>query len=71
MEHWDELLRLAGSLKMGTVAADVVVRWLHGDKRPRSLARAVAELGRIAKTLYLLAYLDDEIYRRRILSSDN
>lgn len=38
-----------------------------GDKRPRSLARAVAELGRIAKTLYLLAYLDDELYRRRIL----
>lgn len=71
VEHWDELLRLAGSLKMGTVPADVVVRWLHGDKRPRSLARAVAELGRIAKTLYLLAYLDDAGYRRRILTQLN
>jgi len=39
VEYWDELLRLAGSLKMGTVQADVVVRWLHGDKRPRTLAR--------------------------------
>jgi len=67
VEYWDELLRLAGSLKLGTVHADAVVRWLHGDKRPRSLARAIAELGRIAKTLYLLAYLDDESYRRRIL----
>jgi TnpA family transposase len=65
--YWDELLRLAGSLQQGTVAGDVVVRWLHGDKRPRTLARAVAEVGRIAKTLYLLAYLDDETYRRRIL----
>ncbi|GAA5531410.1 Tn3 family transposase [Herpetosiphon gulosus] len=70
-EYWDELLRLAGSLKMGTVQADVVVRWLHGDKRPRTLARAVTEVGRMAKTLYLLAYLDDETYRRRILTQLN
>ena len=27
----------------------------------------IAELGRIAKTLFLLAYVDDEAYRRRIL----
>jgi TnpA family transposase len=67
VDYWDELLRLVGSLKMGSVPADVVVRWLHGDKRPRSLARAVGELGRLAKTLYLLAYLDDDAYRRRIL----
>jgi TnpA family transposase len=69
--HWDEMLRLAGSLKMGTVTGDAVVRWLHGDKRPRSLARGVAEVGRVAKTLYLLAYLDDETYRRRILTQLN
>ncbi len=28
--------------------------------------RALAEVGRIAKTVFLLAYLDDEAYRRRI-----
>jgi TnpA family transposase len=56
---------------MGTVAGDAVVRWLHGDKRPRSLARGVAEVGRVAKTLYLLAYLDAETYRRRILTQLN
>ncbi|PSB42804.1 hypothetical protein C7B80_26290 [Cyanosarcina cf. burmensis CCALA 770] len=27
----------------------------------------MTELGRIVKTLYLLAYIDDETYRRRIL----
>jgi TnpA family transposase len=31
----------------------------------------VAELGRIAKTLYPLAYIDDEDYRRRILTQLN
>ena len=30
-DHWDDMLRLAGSLKMGTVAGDAVVRWLHGE----------------------------------------
>ena len=35
---------------------------------PPPPGRAIAELGRIAKTLYLLAYLDDEPYRRRILT---
>ena len=39
--------------------------------RPTPLGRAVAELGRITKTLYLLAYLDDETYRRRILTQLN
>ena len=31
------------------------------------LAKAIAEIGRIAKTLYLLHYIDDAGYRRRIL----
>src|SRR4029078_7844981 len=33
--------------------------------------RAIGELGRVAKTLYLLNYLDDEAYRRRILTQLN
>lgn len=37
----------------------------------RSVARALEELGRIIKTLYLLAYIDDEAYRRRILAQLN
>lgn len=41
-----------------------------GPRRAGSLSglgRAVAELGRVEKTLYLLAYVQDEAYRRRIL----
>jgi TnpA family transposase len=64
---WDDLLRVAGSLKMGTVSASELMRTLQGGSRPSTLARALTELGRIAKTLYLLAYIDDESYRRRIL----
>jgi len=38
---------------------------------PSTLSRAIGELGRVAKTLYLLAYIDDETYRRRILTQLN
>jgi len=69
--HWDDLLRVAGSLATGTVHASELLRVLQGGGRPTPLGRAVAELGRITKTLYLLAYLDDETYRRRILTQLN
>ncbi len=35
--------------------------------RPTKLARALEELGRLIKTLYLLRLIDDKAYRRRIL----
>ncbi len=69
--NWDDLLRVAGSLKMGTVSASELVRGLQGGGRPSTLGRAIGEVGRAAKTLYLLNYLDDEAYRRRILTQLN
>ncbi|MDQ2727291.1 MAG: transposase [Actinomycetota bacterium] len=69
--HWDDTLRVAGSLSTGTVRASDILRVLQGSGRPTPTGRAIAELGRIAKTLYLLAYLDDEPYRRRILTQLN
>ena len=69
--NWDDLLRVAGSLKMGAVGASELVRGLQGGGRPSTLGRAIGELGRVAKTLYLLNYLDDEAYRRRILTQLN
>jgi TnpA family transposase len=66
-EHWEDLLRLAGSLKLGTVQAAGLIRTLQTKDRPTKLARALEELGRLIKTLYLLRFIDDEAYRRRIL----
>ncbi len=65
--NWDDLLRVAGSLKLGTVRATELVRSFQGAGKRSGLGRALAELGRVAKTLYLLDYLRDESYRRRIL----
>lgn len=66
-QNWDDLLRVAGSLKWGTIRASELMRSLLKGSRPSTLTRALGELGRIAKTLYLLSYVDDENYRRRIL----
>ena len=66
-EHWDDLLRLAGSLKLGVVRAGGLTRTLQTNDRPTKLARALQELGRLIKTLYLLRFIDDDSYRRRIL----
>jgi TnpA family transposase len=62
---------VAGSLKLGTVSASDLMRTLQAPRRLSTLARSIGELGRIAKTLYLLDYVDDEAYRRRILTQIN
>jgi TnpA family transposase len=69
--NWDDLLRVAGSLQQGTVSASELMRSILRSKRPSTLARAIATLGRIPKTLYMLSYIDDESYRRRILTQLN
>lgn len=66
-ENWDDALRLAGSLKMGVVQATAVMRTLQISDRPTKLAQAIAELGRIDKTIHALTFIDDENKRRRTL----
>lgn len=70
-QNWEDLLRVAGSLKSGTVSASEFIRTLQASERPSTLAKALTELGRISKTLYLLRYIDDSGYRRRILTQLN
>ena len=65
--QWDKMIRTAGSLQLGKVQASVLVRSLLKSERPSGLTQAIIEVGRINKTLYLLNYIDDEDYRRRIL----
>ncbi|WP_230041979.1 Tn3 family transposase, partial [Escherichia coli] len=58
--QWDEMIRAAGSLKLGKVQASVLIRSLLKSERPSGLTQAIIEVGRINKTLYLLNYIDDE-----------
>ena len=65
--HWDDILRVVGSLKLGKVSAAELTRSILRSHRPSTLARAIAELGRIPKTIHMLNFIDDENYRRRVL----
>jgi TnpA family transposase len=66
-QQWDDILRLIGSLKLGKVSPMGIMHTLRVHDRPTKLAQAIAEVGRIEKTLHLLTYLDDEDKRRQIL----
>jgi len=64
IEQWEDILRVAGSLSTGTVRASELLRVLQGGGRPTRLGRAIGELGRIAKTLHLLSWIDSQQLRR-------
>ena len=66
VENWDQICRLAASLRAGTVTASAIMRTLQRGPNPSGLARALAELGRIVKTLHVLQYCRDPDYRRII-----
>jgi TnpA family transposase len=55
--HWDDVLRLVGSLKLGRVSAMNIMRTLQVEERPSRLALAIAEVGRIDKTIHTLNFI--------------
>jgi TnpA family transposase len=65
VEQWDETLRLAASIKAGTVTASVMLKKLAGYPRQNPVARALREIGRIERSLFMLDWLDDPALRRR------
>jgi site-specific recombinase XerD len=69
--HWPDILRVVASIYTGTVSAYDVVRMLQRDGHPTPLGDAIAGYRRIFKSLHVLAYLDDETYRRDIKAIRN
>lgn len=65
LDHWDDLLRVAGSLKLGWIPASLLVSRLQASPRQNTLTRALQEYGRVIKTLFVLRYLGSEDDRRR------
>jgi TnpA family transposase len=64
--HWDDILRLASSIKHGTVTASLMLRKLGSYPRQNGLALALRELGRIERTLFILDWLQNVELRRRV-----
>ena len=64
--HWDEILRLATSIKKGAVTASLIMRKLSSYPRQNGLALALREFGRIERTLFVMAWLQDPELRRKV-----
>ncbi|MFE5843842.1 Tn3 family transposase [Streptomyces niveus] len=69
--HWEDILRIIGSIHTGAVRAYDVIRMLSRDGRPTPLGDAIAHYGRIAKTLHILRLADEPGYRRQIKTQAN
>jgi TnpA family transposase len=61
---WDDIIRIVASIKDGTVAPSVIMRKLSAYKRQNRLDFALAELGRIERTLFTLDWLEQPELRR-------
>jgi TnpA family transposase/methylmalonyl-CoA mutase cobalamin-binding subunit len=64
--YWDELLRLAASLRHGWAPASLLLARLQAGSRRNPLAQALQEYGRLVKTNFILAWLADEELRGRV-----
>ena len=66
-QQWDEMRRVASSIRHGTVSASLLMRKLAAYPRQNQVARALTEFGKLERTSFLLEYFRDATLRRRIL----
>ncbi|WP_144283987.1 Tn3 family transposase [Chryseobacterium echinoideorum] len=71
IQNWDEILRLAASIKNGTVTASLIVKKIGSYPRQNGLAVALRELGKIERTLFMLDWYMSPELRRRVTAGLN
>lgn len=64
--HWEDILRLAASIKSGTTTASLMLSRLGSYSRRNGLANALRELGRAQRTLFTLEWLQSPALRKRV-----
>ena len=62
--HWPDILRIAASIRTGTVTASLIMRQLASYPRQNGVAAALRELGRLERTLFTLDWIEDPELRR-------
>ncbi|WP_102981273.1 Tn3 family transposase [Chryseobacterium scophthalmum] len=71
IQNWDEIVRLAASIKNGTVTASLIVKKIGSYSRQNGLAIALRELGKIERTLFMLDWYMSPELRRRVTAGLN
>jgi TnpA family transposase len=70
-ENWDETLRLAASIKAGTVAPSILMRRLAAYPKQNALAKTLREIGRLERSLFTFDWISDPALRRRTTAGLN
>lgn len=65
LENWDDLLRLAASISTRAVAPSAILKKLAASPNPSQLAKALRELGRIERSLFMIEWYFSLSLRRR------
>ncbi|PGR56526.1 Tn3 family transposase [Bacillus cereus] len=71
IRYWEDFMRIAGSLQLGTVNPTQLIQALQCGGKPTMLGKAIGEFGRIFKTQHNLLFITDSAYRRKILTQLN
>jgi TnpA family transposase len=70
-EQWDQLVRVAASLRNRTAPAHVILKRLASSAPSDRLAKALTALGQALKSIYRLRYVQDEALRARMQLQTN
>lgn len=65
-KNYDDVLRLAHSIREGEVSGSLIMGKLGSYARQNKVAKALREMGRIEKTIFILDYISSKSVRRRI-----
>ncbi len=70
-DYWDEMLRVALSLKKGYCTASLLINKLQAYPRQHPITRALQEYGRLEKTIHILRWYADPATRKRVSKQFN
>ena len=65
-QQYDEMVKYATALRLGTAETEAILRRFTRSNVQHPTYRALAELGKAIKTVFLCHYLNDEALRREI-----
>ena len=65
-DQWDEVLRFNATIQLKVTTASQLFKRLNSYSNQHPLYMALKEFGKIPKTLFILKYLDDPLFRQAI-----
>ena len=71
LDWWDDMLRAAGSMKLGHVTASLLVQKMQAYPQQNALALALQEYGRLIRTIHVLKWYANNDDRRRVMRQLN